>query len=85
MRKIDKYFISNFDSGGGTFDVSILTYFEGNFDVNAVDGDEHLGGQDFDNRLVNHFVQEFKQEHKKDLRCNPNAMNRLRKECEDVK
>lgn len=62
-----------------------MTHFEGLFDVNAVDGDGHLGGQDFDNRLVNHFVQEFEKEHKKDLRCNPNAMNRLRKECEDVK
>lgn len=72
-------------SGGGTFDVSILSLFESNFDVCAVDGDGHLGGQDFDNRLVNYFVRQFEEEHKKDLQCNPNAMNRLRRECEEVK
>jgi heat shock protein 1/8 len=54
-----------FDLGGGTFDVSILTIEEGIFEVKATAGDTHLGGEDFDNRLVNHFVQEFKRKNKK--------------------
>ena len=49
-----------FDLGGGTFDVSLLTIEEGIFEVKSTAGDTHLGGEDFDNRLVNHFVQEFK-------------------------
>ena len=56
-----------FDLGGGTFDVSLLTIEEGIFEVKATAGDTHLGGEDFDNRLVNHFVQEFKRKHKKGL------------------
>lgn len=83
--KIIGYFIFYFDSGGGTFDVSILTLDNGIFDVEAVGGDSHLGGEDFDNRLVNHFVQEFEKEHKIDLRSNDKAMQRLRKDCEEVK
>ena len=54
-----------FDLGGGTIDVSLLTIEEGIFEVKAVAGDPHLGGKDFDNRLVNHFVQEFKRKKKK--------------------
>jgi molecular chaperone DnaK (HSP70) len=60
-----------FDLGGGIFDVSLLTIEEGIFEVKATAGDTHLGGEDFDNRLVNHFVQEFKRKHKKDLSSNP--------------
>ena len=56
-----------FDLGGGTFDVSLLTIEEGIFEVKATAGDTHLGGEDFDNRLVNHFVQEFKRKNKKGL------------------
>ena len=56
-----------FDLGGGTFDVSLLTTEEGIFEVKATAGDTHLGGEDFDNRLVNHFVQEFKRKHKKGM------------------
>merc|ERR1712050_628608 len=52
-----------FDLGGGTFDVSLLTIEEGIFEVKATAGDTHLGGEDFDNRTVNHFVQEFKRKH----------------------
>merc|ERR1712050_34154 len=52
-----------FDLGGGTFDVSLLTIEEGIFEVKATSGDTHLGGEDFDNRTVNHFVQEFKRKH----------------------
>merc|ERR1711977_12425 len=71
-----------FDLGGGTFDVSLLTIDDGIFEVKATAGDTHLGGEDFDNRLVNHFVQEFKRKNKKDLTGNPRAMRRLRTACE---
>ena len=54
-----------FDLGGGTFDVSLLTIEEGIFEVKSTAGDTHLGGEDFDNRLVNHFTNEFKRKHKK--------------------
>ncbi|CAD6229184.1 unnamed protein product [Miscanthus lutarioriparius] len=74
-----------FDLGGGTFDVSLLTIEEGIFEVKATAGDTHLGGEDFDNRMVNHFVQEFKRKHKKDLSGNPRALRRLRTACERAK
>jgi len=74
-----------FDLGGGTFDVSILTIEEGIFEVKATAGDTHLGGEDFDNRLVNHFVQEFKRKNKKDLGSNARALRRLRTACERAK
>jgi len=74
-----------FDLGGGTFDVSLLTIEEGIFEVKATAGDTHLGGEDFDNRLVNHFVQEFKRKNKKDLSANPRAVRRLRTACERAK
>ena len=54
-----------FDLGGGTFDVSLLSIEEGIFEVKSTAGDTHLGGEDFDNRLVNHFVTEFKRKNKK--------------------
>ncbi|KAG7567095.1 hypothetical protein FFLO_01221 [Filobasidium floriforme] len=74
-----------FDLGGGTFDVSLLTIEEGIFEVKATAGDTHLGGEDFDNRLVNHFVQEFKRKNKKDLSPNARAVRRLRTACERAK
>ncbi|KAK1774814.1 heat shock protein 70 family [Copromyces sp. CBS 386.78] len=74
-----------FDLGGGTFDVSLLTIEEGIFEVKSTAGDTHLGGEDFDNRLVNHFVQEFKRKHKKDLSTNARALRRLRTACERAK
>uniref|UniRef100_A0A0K8VXS2 Heat shock protein 68 n=1 Tax=Bactrocera latifrons TaxID=174628 RepID=A0A0K8VXS2_BACLA len=75
-----------FDLGGGTFDVSILTIDEGSlFEVRATAGDTHLGGEDFDNRLVNHFAEEFKRKYKKDLRSNPRAVRRLRTAAERAK
>ncbi|PYH92012.1 heat shock protein 70 [Aspergillus ellipticus CBS 707.79] len=74
-----------FDLGGGTFDVSLLTIEEGIFEVKATAGDTHLGGEDFDNRLVNHFVNEFKRKHKKDLTSNARALRRLRTACERAK
>merc|ERR1711988_375421 len=74
-----------FDLGGGTFDVSLLTIEEGIFEVKATAGDTHLGGEDFDNRLVQHFVQEFKRKYKKDITDNKRALRRLRTACERAK
>jgi heat shock protein 1/8 len=74
-----------FDLGGGTFDVSILTIDNGVFEVKATAGDTHLGGEDFDNRMVEHFCQEFKQKYNKDLHTNPRAIRRLRTACERAK
>ncbi|XP_048331791.2 heat shock cognate 70 kDa protein [Ziziphus jujuba] len=74
-----------FDLGGGTFDVSLLTIEEGIFEVKATAGDTHLGGEDFDNRLVNHFAAEFKRKHKKDIGGNARALRRLRTACERAK
>jgi heat shock protein 1/8 len=74
-----------FDLGGGTFDVSLLTIEEGIFEVKATAGDTHLGGEDFDNRMVDHFVQEFKRKFKKDISDNQRALRRLRTACERAK
>uniref|UniRef100_H2ZV15 Heat shock protein family A (Hsp70) member 8 n=1 Tax=Latimeria chalumnae TaxID=7897 RepID=H2ZV15_LATCH len=74
-----------FDLGGGTFDVSILTIEDGIFEVKSTAGDTHLGGEDFDNRLVNHFINEFKRKHKKDISDNKRAVRRLRTACERAK
>lgn len=74
-----------FDLGGGTFDVSLLTLEEGVFEVKATAGDTHLGGEDFDNRLVDHFMSEFKKKHKKDMSENERAKRRLRTACERAK
>ncbi|XP_045503775.1 heat shock protein 68-like [Colias croceus] len=75
-----------FDLGGGTFDVSILTIDEGSlFEVKATAGDTHLGGEDFDNRLVTFLADEFKRKHKKDLHLNPKSLRRLRTAAERAK
>nr|ALL42052.1 heat shock protein 70-2 [Antheraea pernyi] len=75
-----------FDLGGGTFDVSILTIDEGSlFEVRATAGDTHLGGEDFDNRVVTHLAEEFKRKYKKDIRSNPRALRRLRTAAERAK
>ncbi|XP_074280187.1 heat shock cognate 70 kDa protein-like [Silene latifolia] len=74
-----------FDLGGGTFDVSLVTLGKDLFEVKAISGDTHLGGGDFDNRLVNHFVAVFKSKHNKDINDNPRALGRLRAACERAK
>jgi L1 cell adhesion molecule like protein len=74
-----------FDLGGGTVDISLLTIEEGIFEVKATAGDTYLGGEDFDNRLVDHFVAEFKRKFKKNLSLNPLALRRLRTACERAK
>ena len=65
--------------------MSLLTIEEGIFEVKATAGDTHLGGEDFDQRLMNHFVQEFKRKHKKDITGNARALRRLRTSCERAK
>lgn len=75
-----------FDLGGGTFDVSVLTIDEGSFfQVLSTAGNTHLGGEDFDNRMVDYFVSDFKQKNKKDLKTNPKSLRRLRTACERAK
>lgn len=74
-----------FDCGGGTHDVSLLTIEGGYFEVKATGGDGHLGGEDFDNRLVSYFVEEFRRKSKKDISGNARALRRLRTACERAK
>lgn len=74
-----------FDLGGGTFDVSLLTIDGGIFEVKATAGDTHLGGEDFDSRLVAHFSDEFRRKHQKDISTNARALRRLRTACERAK
>lgn len=74
-----------FDLGGGTFDVSLLTIEEGIFEVKATAGDTHLGGEDFDNRLVKHLAEEFRRKSKKDVTGSPRALRRLRTAAERAK
>jgi L1 cell adhesion molecule like protein len=74
-----------YDLGGGTFDVSLLTMEDGIFEVKATSGDTHLGGEDFDNRLVDYCMDTFKRKHKKDMNTNERAKRRLRTACERAK
>ncbi|XP_045826860.1 heat shock 70 kDa protein 4-like [Trifolium pratense] len=74
-----------FDLGGGTFDVSILTIKDKVFQVKATAGNTHLGGEDFDNRMVNYFAQEFNKKNKVDITGNSRALRRLRTVCERAK
>ena len=74
-----------FDLGGGTFDVSLLTIDEGVFEVKATAGDTHLGGEDFDNKMVEYCVQEFLKKKKINIKDNARAMRRLRTQCEKAK
>ncbi|HEX5798059.1 MAG TPA: molecular chaperone DnaK [Candidatus Saccharimonadales bacterium] len=77
--------VAVFDLGGGTFDVSILQLGDGVFEVLSTNGDTHLGGEDFDLRIVNHFVQEFKKEAGIDIKEDKAAMQRLKEEAEKAK
>lgn len=74
-----------FDLGGGTFDVSLLTIDNGVFEVRATAGDTHLGGEDFDQAMVQYFADEFKRKYKKDLTTSERALRRLRTACERAK
>lgn len=74
-----------FDLGGGTFDVSLLTIDDGMFEVKATAGDTHLGGEDFDSRMLSYFIEEFKRKEKGDIKTNSRAIRRLRTACEKAK
>jgi len=74
-----------FDLGGGTFDVSLLTIDNGVFEVVATNGDTHLGGEDFDQRVMEHFIKMYKKKHGKDVRGSNRAVQRLRREVEKAK
>jgi L1 cell adhesion molecule like protein len=84
-KKSEKKKVLIFDLGGGTFDVSLLTLENGLFEVLATAGDTHLGGEDFDNRMVKHFSAQFKKEQGKDIGGNAKALRRLRTACERAK
>ena len=77
--------IAVFDLGGGTFDVSILELGDGVFEVKSTHGDTHLGGEDFDNRIVDHFIKHFKDEEGVDLSSDKAALQRLKDEAEKAK
>ena len=77
--------IAVFDLGGGTFDISVLELGDGVFEVKSTNGDTHLGGEDFDNRIVNHFLDVFKNEQGIDLKSDKAAMQRLKDEAEKAK
>ncbi|GAU17819.1 hypothetical protein TSUD_172080 [Trifolium subterraneum] len=74
-----------FDLGGGTFDVSLLTFKDNNYEVKATSGDTHLGGEDFDNRMVNHLVKEFKRKNNVDINGSAKSLRRLRTASEKAK
>ncbi|RHN72983.1 putative Heat shock protein 70 family [Medicago truncatula] len=82
---VEKRNIFVFDLGGGTFDVSLLTIKDNVFQVKATAGNTHLGGEDFDNRMVSYFVEEFKRKNKVDISGNPRALRRLKTACESAK
>ncbi len=77
--------VAVFDLGGGTFDISILDIAEGVFEVLSTNGDTHLGGDDFDQRLIDYVADEFKQKENIDLRKDPMALQRLKEACEKAK
>ena len=74
-----------FDLGGGTFDVSLLTIADGVFEVIATNGDTHLGGEDFDQRVIDHFIKIIKKKTGKDIRGDERAVQKLRREVEKAK
>ncbi|GAU88459.1 HSP70-1 [Ramazzottius varieornatus] len=84
-RKDDAKKVLIFDVGGGTLDVSVLSVEDGRFEVLAMAGDLHLGGEDFDQRLVKFYAQEFQKKHKKDASKNARSMRRLKAACELAK
>jgi len=84
-KKVKEKNILVFDLGGGTFDVTILTIDEGVFEVLATNGDTHLGGEDFDQRLMAHFIKVIQKKHNQDISKNQRAIAKLRREVEKAK
>jgi L1 cell adhesion molecule like protein len=85
INNVGKRNVFIFDLGGGTFDVSLLTLKDNSFEVKATSGDTHLGGEDFDSRMVSHLVKEFKRKNKVDISGNPRSLRRMRTACERAK
>jgi molecular chaperone DnaK len=85
LDKKNAHTIAVYDLGGGTFDISILELGEGVYEVKATNGDTHLGGDDFDKRILDFFADEFKKEHSVDLRRDPQALQRIRDAAEKAK
>ncbi|MEK7577302.1 MAG: molecular chaperone DnaK [Patescibacteria group bacterium] len=85
LDKKNVHTIAVYDLGGGTFDISILELGEGVYEVKSTNGDTHLGGDDFDKRLLDFLAEEFKKEHAVDLRKDPQALQRLRDGAEKAK
>ena len=85
MDKKHAHTIAVYDLGGGTFDISVLELGEGVYEVKATNGDTHLGGDDFDQVIVDHIADEFKKEHTIDLRKDPQALQRIRDAAEKAK
>ena len=77
--------IAVYDLGGGTFDISVLEIGDGVFEVKATNGDTHLGGDDWDGRIMDWILEEFKKEHGMDLRKQPDALQRIKEEAEKAK
>ena len=84
-KKDDEKNVLVFDLGGGTFDVSILTIDRGYFEVLATAGDTHLGGEDFDQRVTDHFCKIFQKKHSVDLKTDSRALQKLKSEVEKAK
>ncbi|MCJ7826039.1 molecular chaperone DnaK, partial [Patescibacteria group bacterium] len=85
LDKKNTHTIAVYDLGGGTFDISILELGEGVYEVKATNGDTHLGGDDFDKRILDYIADEFKKEHQVDLRKDPQALQRIRDAAEKAK
>src|SRR5579872_2013675 len=85
LDKKNAHTIAVYDLGGGTFDISILELGEGVYEVKSTNGDTHLGGDDFDQKIVNYLADEFKKENNVDLRKDPQALQRLREAAEKAK
>ncbi len=85
LEKKHAHTVAVYDLGGGTFDISILELGEGVYEVKATNGDTHLGGDDFDKKILDYFADEFKKEHGVDLRKDPQALQRLRDAAEKAK
>ena len=85
MDKKNAHKIAVYDLGGGTFDISVLELGEGVFEVKATNGDTHLGGDDFDEKIVDYIVSEFKKEYTVDLRADKQALQRVRDAAEKAK
>jgi len=85
LDKKNAHTIAVYDLGGGTFDISVLELGEGVYEVKATNGDTHLGGDDFDKRILDYIADEFKKEHQVDLRKDPQALQRIRDAAEKAK